>query len=1012
MRDPLSGPSTALIVDPEPNMARHHAAELEQVGIACRVVHALPAATAALEAQGASYEMVFVSLELRAPALETFIRRARSEGVARIVGVSFEHARPAPVGLDTVIEKPTPPSVVREVARHERAAAMRAPAELVTLLIGAGALGREGDGMTHTVTRLLHATQAHAVLVYQRRPRRRWVAVREAATDATDRAHAAKLEPVVRRAAAVGARYVGPARLTGGESEHVGATAETVFGWRGDVDTGLTLGLVYAGCVHLPGSVNAMFTALVERLAREVSWQLVQDRLMTELDAVRDVGGLDPLLGIWGRGLLSRLLHMMHAACARDGSSLSVAVIDVVGMGAINDRFGHREGDGVLKYVAELVVYVTRTDDAVARYDGDAVAVVFDGATPIQAQRVVERFQAALESQPYQTEDNAEIDIATTAAVAVVGPHDDPDLALERAARAAASRVQPGVTLVAEVAPSQTVSSSSASDGLAPRRGATPGNLGGVTLGGAYRILHEIGSGGGGGVYRGEDLALRRPVAVKVLRPDLARDETLVERFRDEAATLASLRHPHLVQVYAFGVDDGLAYFVMELVEGESLFDTIVRCRREANRLAPARVAQIARQLGAALQTLHQSGVRHRDVKPANILMDPFRDRAVLVDVGIAARAGERNVMAGTPGYMAPEAATEADVDASADVYGLAATLYELLTLTPPWPEHDDPIVVLRRQQAGPPRPPSRYRVDVGPVDDVLRRALEPEPHHRYPDVARFVAAFVDALRELDDAIPPASAGAASSPGIPSSSGGKGGGGVAPSTPTPLGSAPTLAWNQSLDSQAASTRSVVFRCLPRVVGARPAIAWRVTLGRTQPHLAEALSPSAPPLGWLPSAWLVTLLQEPPPGSARQPAALGRDLGRATVRATFRRFFPVSVATLSPSAVLQALPQIWRQYHTWGEIQLGRQRTESSVVILRHPPDTPATAVLKAWTQGMLEQLVVMAGADEAQFQASAPAAASPPPAVAAAGDRSSTPPSMWQFEGTWTWSPGSDRAWR
>lgn len=967
----LAQPLRALVVDAEPNMGRFHAKELERVDVACEVATSLSQAAVALDETEPSFDLAYVSLAFPSADLRAFFEQARAQGVSRIIGVAFENQRTGIPGLDAVVVKPTPPAVMGLVGRNEGSVHTKTPSQLVRELIAMSSLGHERNGFERVAEQLKAAVSADAVFVYQEQPRRRWSIVDDRAKD---RSWAPKIEPQVRACAASGARHVVPAGVTAAPEHQPGGEAETIYAWRGEAETGLTMALVFKGCVALPRSVESMLRSLTQRLAQEAGWQLVQDRLMTELDAVRDVGGLDPLLGTWSRSLLSRLLSMMQSACARSGSALSVAVLDVVGMGEINDRFGHREGDGVLKYVAEVVVYVVRAHDVVARFDGDAVAVVFEGATVEQAKQVIERIQAALQSQAYQTEDGDELRVVTAAGLAPVPAEGDAEDPLRRAA-AAADRLGGGGTVVA---------SAPIADELPTRPpGSGPPALAGVTLGGGYRILHEIGSGGGGGVYRGEDLALRRPVAVKVLRPDLAQNESLVERFRDEAATLASLRHPHLVQIYTFGVDNGIAYFVMELVEGESLFDAIQRCRKETTRISPARAAQIVNQVAAALQTLHQSGIHHRDVKPANVLLDPFRDRAVLVDVGIASRAGEQSIMAGTPGYMAPEAATDQQVDPTADVYGLAATIYELLTLTPPWPEHDDPIVVLRRQQAGPPRPPSRFRTDIAAVDDVLVRALEPKPHHRYPDVQSFALALTEALRQLDETIP------GQSPSGPDSRGG------APSTPMPLGSAPTLSWNHTNDSSQSNTRAVVFRSLPRVVGARHAIEWRVSLGRQRPHLAEALSPSAPPLGWLPSSWLVDLLQQPPSSEKRSALELGRDLGRAAVRATFRRFFPASVATLSPVTVLQALPQIWRQYHTWGEVQVGPQKAESATIFVRRAPPEP---VLAAWIQGMLEQLVVMSGADEVTFGM---------PEKIEAGI---TDP--WAFVGQWAWSPGSDRPWR
>ena len=570
---------------------------------------------------------------------------------------------------------------------------------------------------------------------------------------------------------------------------------------------------------------------------------------------------------------------------------------------------------------------------------------------------VVGRIRRTIASQPVRTDEDAEITVATTAGVSVVGAHEnDAEAALARAAEAASGGDDPAGVATAYFDERHTVGG-----GTAP---ASRRSFSGATFAGTYRILHEIGSGGGGGVFRGEDLGLRRPVAVKVLRATQSQDLALVERFRAEAATLAALRHPNLVQVYAFGVEEGHAYFVMELVEGESLFDAVVRARKEDRSLSRRRLLVMLDQIASALKTLHAAGIIHRDVKPANILTDPFRDRAVLVDVGIASRSGEEADLAGTPGYMAPEAAVVSNVDATVDVYGLAVTLYEMLTLELPWELSESPIVTVNTQRHVPPTPPSSHDPALAPLDEPLLRAMSANPAERWQDVGAFVAAVRGPLAVL-----------AAEPNSE----------TPPRTSTaPITATPSIEERQS--------RGVIFRTLARVVGARRVAAWRLELNREHGRLAAVLSPATPPLGWLATKQLVELLQNPPTGY-EQKATIGRDLGRASVRATFRRFFPASSATLAPSGTLAALPSIWPRYHSWGVPRVAPPLDDRVTVVLKDAPPEPC---LREWTIGALEQLVLLSGAEEVTVQPS----------------DDPNEPTVWTLDVRFVYDPSSRDDWR
>jgi hypothetical protein len=304
------------------------------------------------------------------------------------------------------------------------------------------------------------------------------------------------------------------------------------------------------------------------------------------------------------------------------------------------------------------------------------------------------------------------------------------------------------------------------------------------------------------------------------------------------------------------------------------------------------------------------------------------------------------------------------------------------LTLKLPWPTSDNVLTMLRTQREKPPTPPSTHRPELAPLDDILLRALAVDPKKRWPDVNGFASAMYEVLAQL--AMEPISARDATQLPAPDSS---------PEAVSDIASAPTMSWTPMVDSGRPSTRGVVFRSIPRVLGPRNAVAWRMQLKNNAQHLAEALSPSAPPLGWLPTEWLVELLSGAPPG-VRDAHELGRDLGRAAVRATFRRFFPVSTATLTPNGTLHALPQIWPHYHSWGRVHVVTATRDRAQVRL---VGTPGSEVLCAWVHGMLEQLLVLSGGDAVRVEH--------PICEARGGDAC-------RYEAVWSWVPSSDRSWR
>ena len=240
-------------------------------------------------------------------------------------------------------------------------------------------------------------------------------------------------------------------------------------------------------------------------------------------------------------------------------------------------------------------------------------------------------------------------------------------------------------------------------------------------------------------VWRGEDPLLARLVAVKTLDPHLAEDEALRVRFRREAVAAAAVAHPNIVATYDTGEDDGVAYIVMELVEGATLRQAIDL----HGALPPARAADIAAQVADALAAAHARGLVHRDVKPSNVLVQ-LDGRVKVTDFGIAKAADQTGdeltragSVLGTARYLAPEQLEGQPVDERADVYSLGLVLYEMLTGRAPFGADTEIATAVARLTTAPPRL-SDVRPDVAPgLAHVVDRALERNPADRWPNAAQ-----------------------------------------------------------------------------------------------------------------------------------------------------------------------------------------------------------------------------------------------------------------------------------
>jgi serine/threonine-protein kinase len=282
-------------------------------------------------------------------------------------------------------------------------------------------------------------------------------------------------------------------------------------------------------------------------------------------------------------------------------------------------------------------------------------------------------------------------------------------------------------------------------------------------LGGRYEIGELLGRGGMAEVHKGLDSRLGRTVAVKMLRPDLARDPTFQARFRREAHSSASLNHPAVVAVYDTGEDEfagnPVPYIVMEYVEGSTLREL----QASGNRLVPERALEIVDGVLAALAYSHQQGIVHRDIKPANVMLTKAGDVKVM-DFGIArslddmsATMTQTSAVIGTAQYLSPEQARGEQVDARSDLYSTGCLLYELLTGRPPF-VGDSPVSVAYQHVREEPVPPSQVDPDVSPsVDAVVLKALTKDRNNRYQtadEMRRDIAAAL-AGRPVAAVLPP-----------------------------------------------------------------------------------------------------------------------------------------------------------------------------------------------------------------------------------------------------------------
>ncbi|MCL5074150.1 MAG: protein kinase [Chloroflexi bacterium] len=272
----------------------------------------------------------------------------------------------------------------------------------------------------------------------------------------------------------------------------------------------------------------------------------------------------------------------------------------------------------------------------------------------------------------------------------------------------------------------------------------------GLLLNNRYRILEKIGEGGMARVYRGEDTLLERPVAIKVLREEYARDADFLARFQREARAAAGLTHPNIVAVYDVGTAGPYNYIVMEYVEGHSLKELILR---EAP-LTSARAIDIALQILAALGFAHHKGLIHRDIKPQNVLLTTD-GQVKVTDFGLARAAAasqltETGVILGTVHYCAPEQALGKETTPASDLYAFGVVLYEMLTGKLPF-DSDNALGIALKHVQEEPLPPRRLNPYLPlPLEAIILKSLRKDPSRRY-GMAEEMAQDLQSYKQLGE---------------------------------------------------------------------------------------------------------------------------------------------------------------------------------------------------------------------------------------------------------------------
>lgn len=272
---------------------------------------------------------------------------------------------------------------------------------------------------------------------------------------------------------------------------------------------------------------------------------------------------------------------------------------------------------------------------------------------------------------------------------------------------------------------------------------------------GGFVIEKQLAEGGMGSVYQASQLGFTEPVALKILLPEFSDDKEYRQRFQQEALLMQSLRHPHIVPIFAFGDENGLMYFAMHLVRGPSLSELLLR-----RRFSPLTGWQILNPVAQALDFAHQHRIIHRDIKPGNVLIEAVDkqgnrgNHVFLGDFGLSKVVGatsmtKTGVSLGTPHYMAPEHVLGQPLTAQSDLYSLAVLMYEVLLGRLPYYGNKPQEIAFHHVDSNPPLPHELHPDFPVPLETVLMRAMAKAARDRYPSAGEFSLAYARAVQEI-----------------------------------------------------------------------------------------------------------------------------------------------------------------------------------------------------------------------------------------------------------------------